>query len=202
MLLTRMADRGHKYVSEKKGVTLHLKNEKTLFGPSVEKLKYFSRIRRPLDSSRFGLATIAPGKIPSVSPVNINTFHMFHGHMHEKLLRYERDSRYTRAQQRGYSREFAMSTPLATSAEVNTSGDTISLGASLELSPSVSEEDEVVASPSPKLGGRAAHELRWLGETPVVRQGQSRGEQRQFDLDSAALFVKEALATEELQEWL
>ena len=57
-------------------------------------------------------------------------------------------------------------------------------------------------SPSPKLGGRAAHELRWLGETPVVRQGRTHGEQRQFDLDSAALFVEEALATEELQEWL
>ena len=57
-------------------------------------------------------------------------------------------------------------------------------------------------SPSPKLGGRAAHELRRLGETPVVRQGRIRGEQRQFILDSAALFVEEALATEELQEWL
>ena len=57
-------------------------------------------------------------------------------------------------------------------------------------------------SPSPKLGGRAAHELRWLGETPVVRQGRTRRERRRFDLDSAALFVEEALATEELQEWL
>ena len=35
-------------------------------------------------------------------------------------------------------------------------------------------------------------------ETPVVRQGRIRGEQRQLDLDSAALFVEEALATEEL----
>ena len=57
-------------------------------------------------------------------------------------------------------------------------------------------------SPSPKLGGRATHELRWLGETPVVQLGRTCGEQRQFDLDSAALFVEEALATEELQEWL
>ena len=97
---------------------------------------------------------------------------------------------------------FAMSTPPATSAGVNASGGTASPGASVELSPSVSEEDEVDDSPSPKLGGRAAHELRWLVETPVVRQGRTRGEQRQFDLDSAALFVEEALATEELQEWL
>ena len=65
---------------------LHLKSGKTLFDPSVEKLKYFSGVRRPLDSSSFALATIAPGKIPSVSP-DINTFHTSHGHVHEKLLR-------------------------------------------------------------------------------------------------------------------
>ena len=69
---------------------------------------------------------------------------------------------------------FAMSTPPATSAGVNASGGTASPGASVELSPSVSEEDK----PSPKLGGRAVHELRWLGETPVVRQGRTRGEKR------------------------
>ena len=40
--LKRMADRGHKYVGEKKGVALHLKNGKIMFGPSVEKLNYFS----------------------------------------------------------------------------------------------------------------------------------------------------------------
>ena len=34
--LKRMADRGHKYVGEKKGVAVHLKNGKTLFGRSVE----------------------------------------------------------------------------------------------------------------------------------------------------------------------
>ena len=73
---------------------------------------------------------------------------------------------------------FAMSTPPATSAGVNASGDIVSPGASVELSPSVSEEDEVDDSPSPKLGGRAAHELRLLGEAPVVRQGRARGEQR------------------------
>ena len=97
---------------------------------------------------------------------------------------------------------FAMSTSPATSAGVNASRGTASSGTLVESSPSVSEEDEVDDSPSPKLGGRAAHELRWLGETPVIRQGRTRGEQRQFDLDSAALFVEEALATEELQEWL
>ena len=47
-------------------------------------------------------------------------------------------------------------------------------------------------SPSPKMGGRAAHELRWLGQTPVVRQGCTRGERRQLDLGSAALFVEES----------
>ena len=85
--LKRMADRGHKYVGEKNGVALHLKNGKTLFGPSVGKLNCFSGFRRPFDSSSFALATIAPGKIPSVSPVGINTFHTSHGHVHEKLLR-------------------------------------------------------------------------------------------------------------------
>ena len=97
---------------------------------------------------------------------------------------------------------FAMSTPPVTSAGVNASGGTTIPGALVESSPSVSEEDEVDDSPSLTLGGRAVHELRWLGKTPVVRQGRTRGEQRQFDLDSAALFVEEALAIEELQEWL
>ena len=97
---------------------------------------------------------------------------------------------------------FPMSTSPATSVGVNASRGTASPGAMAESSPSVSEEDEVDDSPSPKLEGRAAHELRWLGETPVVRQGRTRGEQRRFDLDSAAFFVEEALATEELQEWL
>ena len=78
---------GHKYVGEKKGVALHLKVGKTLLGLSVGKLNYFSGFRRPLDSSSFALATIAPGKIPSVSPVDINTFYTSHGHVHEKLLR-------------------------------------------------------------------------------------------------------------------
>ena len=32
LTLKRMADRGHKYVGEKKGMILHLKNGKTLFG--------------------------------------------------------------------------------------------------------------------------------------------------------------------------
>ena len=68
--------------------------------------------------------------------------------------RHERDSGYTRAQQRGYSGGFAMSTPPATSAGVNASGGIASSGASVELSPSVSEEYEVDDSPSPKLGGR------------------------------------------------
>ena len=39
-------------------------------------------------------------------------------------------------------------------------------------------------------------------ETPVFRQGQTRGDQRQLDLDLSALFVEQALAPEELQEWL
>ena len=84
--LKRMADCGHKYVGEKKGVALHLKNGKTLFGPSVGKLNYFSGFRRPLDSSIPALATIVTGKIPSVLPVDINTFHTSHEHVHEKSL--------------------------------------------------------------------------------------------------------------------
>ena len=86
----------------------------------------------------------------------------------------------------------ARSTSPVTSAGVNASGGTASPGASIELSPSVSEQDEADDSPSPKLGGRAAHELRWLGETPITRQGRTRGERRQLGLDSAALFVEES----------
>ena len=97
---------------------------------------------------------------------------------------------------------FDMSMHPATSAGVNASGGATRPGSSVKSSPFVSEEDEVDDSPSPKLGGRAAHELRWLGQTSVVRQGRTRREKRQFHLDPAALFVEEALATEELQEWL
>ena len=88
--------------------------------------------------------------------------------------------------------DFAMSTPPATSTGVYASGGTANRGASVESSPSVSEEEEVDDSPSSKLGGRAAHELRWLRKTPVVRQGWTRGEQMQLDMDSAALFVEES----------
>ena len=102
----------------------------------------------------------------------------------------------------GTPRGFAMSTPPVTSGRVNASGSTASPGALVESSLSVSEEDEVDDSLSSKLGGRAAHELRWLEKTPIVWQGRTREEQRQFDLDSAALFVEGALATEELREWL
>ena len=54
---------------------------------SVGKLNCFSRSRRSLDLSSFALAQFAPGKIPSVSPVDINTFHTSHGHVYDKLLR-------------------------------------------------------------------------------------------------------------------
>ena len=97
---------------------------------------------------------------------------------------------------------FAKSTRPTTSAGVNASGSTASPGASVESSPSISEEDKADDSPSSKLGGRASHKLKWLGETHVVRQGRTRGEPSQFDLDSAPLFAEEVLATEELQEWL
>ena len=102
----------------------------------------------------------------------------------------------------GTPRGFAVSTSPATSVGVNASGSTASPGASVESSPFVSEEDEADDSPSPELGGRAAHDLRWLGEILVVRQGRSRGEQRQLGLNLVALFVEEAVATEDLQEWL
>ena len=58
-----------------------------MFRPSVGKLNYLSRFRRLLDSSNFALATIAPGKISSVSSVDINTFHTSYAHLHEKMLR-------------------------------------------------------------------------------------------------------------------
>ena len=67
-----------------------------------------------------------------------------------------------------------MSTPPATSARVNASEGTVSSGTLVGSSPSVSE-----------LRGRAVRELGWLGETSVVRQGRTRGEQRQLDLDLA-----------------
>ena len=85
--LKRMADRGHQIRRREKGSGIAPENGKTLFGPSGGKLNYFFGFRRSLDSSRFALATIAPGNIPSFSPVDINTFHMSHGHVHEKLLR-------------------------------------------------------------------------------------------------------------------
>ena len=47
--LKSMADRGHKYVGDKKRMALHLKDGKTLFGPLVGKLNYRSGLRRPLD---------------------------------------------------------------------------------------------------------------------------------------------------------
>ena len=93
-----------------------------------------------------------------------------------------------------------MSTPSATSAGVNASGGTASPGASVESPSSVSEKDEADESPSPELGWRTALELRWLGETPFVRQGRTRGEKRQLDVDSTMLLAEEALVTEELQE--
>ena len=85
-----------------------------------------------------------------------------------------------------------MSTPPVISAGVHSSGGTASPGASVELSPFVSKENEVDDGPTRKLGGRAAHKLRWLGETPVVRQGWTRGERRQLGLDSIALFVEKS----------
>ena len=60
----------------------------------------------------------------------------------------------------GTPRGFATSTPPVTSAEVSASGGTASPGALVQSSPSISEEDEADDSPSPKLGGRAAHELK------------------------------------------
>ena len=82
MSLKRIADSGQ-IRRRKKRVTLHLTNGKTLFGLSVGKLNYLSGFRRPLDSSNFALATIAPGNIPCVSPVDTNTFHVPLGHIHE-----------------------------------------------------------------------------------------------------------------------
>ena len=61
-----------------------------------------------------------------------------------------------------------MSTPLATSTEVNTYGSTANSGASIESQPSVSEEEEADDSSSLELGGRAAREVRSLGEALVV----------------------------------
>ena len=104
---------------------------------------------------------------------------------------HKRDSGYTRAQQRGYSWRFVIPTPLPTSAGANASGGTATPGASVESSTSDSDEVEAEYSPSPKLERRAAHELRWLEETPSPGRGRTHGERRQLDLDLAALFVEE-----------
>ena len=82
--LKRMADRQIRRREKWSGIAPE--NGKTLFGLSKGRLSYLSGFRRPLDSSDFALATIAPGKIPPVTPVDINTFHMPHGHVYEKLL--------------------------------------------------------------------------------------------------------------------
>lgn len=79
-------------------------------------------------------------------------------------------------------------------------GVTASPGASVQSSQIASEEDKADDSPSTGLGGRAARELRWLGETPIVLQVRTRGEQERLDLDSAALIVEKALTTEEVRE--
>ena len=63
-----------KYVGEKKGIKLHMKNGKTLFDPSVGKLNYLTGFRHLLDSSYSALVTIATGKTPSVSPVDYLRF--------------------------------------------------------------------------------------------------------------------------------
>ena len=85
-----------------------------------------------------------------------------------------------------------MSTRPATLAGVNASGGTASPGAWIELPTSISEEDEADDSPSPELGGRAARELRWFGEIPVVREGRTRAEQRQLDLTLGRTCIHEA----------
>ena len=92
--------------------------------------------------------------------------------------------------------DVAMSTPPATSVGVNASGGTAGPGVSVESPPSVSEEDEADDYPSPKLNGRTARELRWLGETSAARQGRTRREKRRIDLDSAVLFAEGTLATD------
>ena len=102
---------------------------------------------------------------------------------------HERDSGYTRAQQHGYSGGFCYVHALY---NIGQGQRVWGHCQPQRVAPSVSEEDETDDSPSPKLGGRAAHKLRWLGETPVVRQGRTRGEQRKFNLDSVALFVEKS----------
>ena len=87
LLSKMMANRGHKYVGEKKGVALHLKNGNTLLGLSVRKLNGLSVFRHQLDLNGFAPAKIAPEKIPSVLPVDINTLYASHGPVDKKLPR-------------------------------------------------------------------------------------------------------------------
>ena len=72
----------------------------------------------------------------------------------------------------GTPRRVPTSTPPASSVGVNASGSTVSTDALVESSPSVFEEDDAHYSPSSELGERTVRKLRWLGETPVVRQGR------------------------------
>ena len=71
-------------------------------------------------------------------------------------------------------------------------------GVSVELSPSVSEKDEVDDSPSSKLGGRAAHELSWLGETPSSGRGRLAESEGSLVWSRRHCLLKRALATEDL----
>ena len=68
ILLRIMAYGGHKCFGENKRVKFHLENGKTPSGPSVGNLKQISGFRGLLNSSDFTLATVAPGRVPSILP--------------------------------------------------------------------------------------------------------------------------------------
>lgn len=93
-----------------------------------------------------------------------------------------------------------MSTPSTVSVGGNASGGFARPDASVSSSLGMSEEDDATYSPLPELRKRAARERRWLGETLIVLQERTHGKKKQLDMDSAALFVEESLANEEVRE--
>lgn len=86
-----------------------------------------------------------------------------------------------------------MSTLSSASTGVNESSTIASLRALVQSSQFISEEDEMDESPSPVLGGKASHDLKWLKRASIILQGWTRGQRKWLGLDSAALLLNKNL---------
>ena len=81
-----LADEGHTYVGNQHGIMLSLKSGRTLFASSYSRLNLLSVYRKPQPNG-VTFATIAPGALRTPSKIDINIFHVSHGHAHKRLLR-------------------------------------------------------------------------------------------------------------------